>query len=457
MCGYVLLPVAFASTRTPATPHNLPHSQAYHRALEEALKICDEMAVAVDVSDPEAMRGLVRSCLGTKFVSRYGDLMCDLALDAVMKVQVEVGGVKEIDLKKYAKVEKIPGGELTDSRVLNGVMINKDVTHPKMRRRIENPRIILMDSPLEYKKNESQTALEVVKEEDWDAILKQEEEWIEKVCGDVLALRPDVVFTEKGISDLAQHFLLKGGVTAIRRVRKMDNQRIARCCGATIVSRAEELAEHNVGTKAHLFEIRKFGDEYFTFIEECEDPKACTVLLRGGSKDVLNEIERNLQDAMQVARNVVFEPKLLPGGGATEMAISAALASRAKTLEGVDQWPYSALGQALEVIPRTIAQNCGADTIRIVTELRAAKSGGRNPMLGIDGTKGVLADMSELGVWDTFSVKVQTFKTAVESATLLLRIDDIVSGLSAKAGRGGAGAGAGGPSAAQMQQMEEMA
>jgi T-complex protein 1 subunit gamma len=231
------------------------------------------------------------------------------------------------------------------------------------------------------------------------------------------------------VSDLASHYLLKAGITAIRRVRKTDNNRIARVSGATIASRPDELQESDVGTRVGLFDIRKYGEEYFMFLEKCKDPKACSILLRGGSKDVLNELERNLQDAMQVARNVVFEPKLLPGGGATEMAISVGLQERAKTVEGVEQWPLRAVAAALEVIPRTLAQNCGADTIRVMTELRATKQGGKNPHIGIDGDKGVLADMSVLGIWDPFAVRTQVIKSAVESACLLLRIDDILSGM----------------------------
>lgn len=237
-------------------------------------------------------------------------------------------------------------------------------------------------------------------------------------------------------------------------MRKTDNLRIARCCGATIVSRTDELTAADVGTGCGLFEIRKYGEEYFMFLEECADPKACTILLRGGSKDVLMEFERNLQvsdavhpysrprvsvhrllplqDAMLVARNVLLEPKLLPGGGATEMAISVGLAEKAKSLEGVEAWPFKAVGQALEVIPRTLAQNAGADVVRRLTELRAAKANGGNPLLGVDGDKGVLADMGAQGVWDPYQVRKQTLTSAVEAACMLLRIDDILSGIKNK-------------------------
>lgn len=185
------------------------------------------------------------------------------------------------------------------------------------------------------------------------------------------AFKPDIVVTEKGVSDLAQHYFAKAGITAFRRLRKTDNNRMARATGATIVSRTDEIQESDLGTQCGLFEMRKIGEEWFAFFEECEDPKACTILLRGGSKDVLNEIERNLQDAMQVVRNVVYEPKLLPGGGATEMAVSIGLRRAGIKVEGVQQGPYVAVGEAMEVIPRTLAQNCGVSVIRTVTELRA--------------------------------------------------------------------------------------
>lgn len=167
---------------------------------------------------------------------------------------------------------------------------------------------------------------------------------------------------------------------------------------------------------------------YFVFLEQCTEAKACTVLLRGGSKDVLNEIERNLQDAMQVVRNVLFEPKLLPGGGATELAVSCAIAKSVEEIEGISKWSYAAVGSGFEVIPRTLAQNCGANVIRLMTELRTKHLSEGGSSWGVDGTTGVAVDMHKLGVWDPFCVKTQTFKTAIESACLILRIDDVVSG-----------------------------
>merc|ERR1719197_1411051 len=326
---------------------------AYLRALDDLVQILqDDVSVPVDVTDKAEMTKIVKSCIGTKLIKQWETMACEIALDAVSTVKIDGQGRTEVDIKRYAKVEKVPGGELEDSCVLKGVMVNKDITHSKMRRRIEKPRILLLDCGLEYTKGESQTNIEVTKEEDFSRLLKLEEEYIKEQCGHIIALKPDLVFTEKGVSDLAQHFLVKHNITAIRRVRKSDNNRIARACGAQIVNRCDEIKEEDIGTGAGLFEVKKLGDEYFAFVEECKDPKACTILLRGPSNDLLKEVERNLQDAMNVARNVYQNPMLVPGGGATEIALSVALQKRATSVEGVEQWPYKAVAKALEVIPR---------------------------------------------------------------------------------------------------------
>merc|ERR1719333_1439587 len=414
--------------------------QAYRQALEDSVNLLREkVATPIELTDKVAVRKVIQSCVGTKFISKWSDLACDIAMDAVKTVTIESsGGKREIDIKRYAKVEKLPGGAIEDSQVLRGVMFNKDVVHPKMKRKIENPRILLLDCNLEYKKGESQTNMEIMKEEDFSKALEAEEAYIKKICDEIAAHKPDLIITEKGVSDLAQHFFNKAGITAIRRLRKSDNLRVARACGATIVNRTDEITESDIGTGCGLFEIRKIGDEYFTFMEKCKDPKACTILLRGASKDILNEVERNLQDALNVARNLYQDPALVPGGGAAEMEVAHLLGQKVKSLNGVIQWPYKAVTSALEVIPRTLAQNCGANTIRTLTALRAKHVEGNNSCFGVNGLSGKIEDMKELGIYEPLAVKLQTYKTAVETAILLLRIDDIVSGSKKKDG-GGAG------------------
>jgi T-complex protein 1 subunit gamma len=283
-----------------------------------------------------------------------------------------------------------------------------------MRREIKNPRVVLLDCPLEYKKGESMTNMEFTKEDDFKKALEMEETEVMRMCEHILAVKPDLVITEKGVSDTAQHFLLtKGNVACIRRLRKTDNNRVARVTGATIANRPEELTEKDVGTLCGMYEVRKIGDDYFTFLTECKDPSACSIVLRGASKDVLNEIERNLHDAMGVARNVLNNPKLVPGGGAVEMEIACRLTELASKVEGIYQWPCKALASAFEVIPRTLAQNCGGDVVRMLTELRAKHSQAPtedNPrpglMWGINGNTCKIENMETANIWDPCAVKI---------------------------------------------------
>ena len=423
--------------------------QALKKALIDALKIIKDVSKPVDIENDEAMKKLIKASIGTKYINLWSEKMCELALKAVKIVRLDISqnvlsihnsgedsssmdlGLEpkfDIDTKRYVRIEKIPGGEVMDSKVIDGVMLNKDVVHPKMSRSKENPRVVLLDCPLEYKKGESQTNIEITKEEDWNRILQIEEEQVQLMCEQILSVKPDLVITEKGVSDLAQHFLLKGGCSVLRRVKKSDNNRIARVTGATIVNRVEDLKESDVGLQCGKFHVELIGDEYFTFIDDCKEPKACTILLRGASKDILNEIERNLQDAMAVARNVMLSPSLSPGGGATEMAVSVKLAEKAKQLEGIQQWPYQAVADAMECIPRTLIQNSGANPIRVLSQLRAKHAQG-NFTTGIDGNTGKIVDMVEYGIWEPEVIKQQSCKTAIESACLLLRVDDIVSGI----------------------------
>ena len=364
--------------------HALPHIErnihpvviinAYKMALADALTIISSIARPIDMSSDKEPLDLIRASIGTKMASRFGDLICNLALESVKTVVVEdasgAQGLREIDTKRYARVEKIPGDLIEESRVLDGVMLNKDIVHSKMRRRIENPRILLLDCPLEYKKGESQTNIEITKETDWARILAIEEEQVKAMCDAILSFSPDLVITEKGISDLAQHFLLRANVSCLRRTRKTDNNRIARAVGATIVNRVDDIREADIGTGCGLFHIEKIGDEYFSFLTACENPKACTILLRGPSKDILNEVERNLQDAIAVARNVYLHPNLCPGGGATEMELAIRLGEKAKGIEGVKAEVYKSVAEALEVIPRTLVENCGGNAIKVLTQLR---------------------------------------------------------------------------------------
>ena len=407
----------------------------YYKALEDAINYADSIATPVNIDNEQEINDIIKSCLATKFASKWDNLISDLALKAVKIVYNKESKVFDCDIKKYAKVEKIPGGELSECVVLDGVVLNKDVIHPQMRRRIENPRIVLLDSTLEYKKGESPTNIEFTKETDFTAALEQEKKEVKKLCEQIIKVKPDLVITEKGASDLAAYYLQKANISVIRRLRKTDNNRVAKATGATIVNRPEELTENDVGKNCGLFEIKKIGDEYYAYFVQCKNPKACSIILRGASKDVLHEMQRNLEDAMCVCRNIFREPKLVPGGGAFEMEISTRLIENSKNIEGLIQLPYVAIARALEVIPRTLIENCGGDVVRTITDLRARHSDSNNKdkvYLGVDGNKGVISNMKDLKIFDTLAVKKQTLKTSIESTCMILRIDDIVSGIKKK-------------------------
>uniref|UniRef100_A0A8C2VX25 T-complex protein 1 subunit gamma n=1 Tax=Chinchilla lanigera TaxID=34839 RepID=A0A8C2VX25_CHILA len=306
----------------------------------------------VDVNNHDMMLNIIiNSSITTKAISRWSSLACNIALDAE-------NGQTEIDIKKYAKVENIPGGIIEDSCVPCGFMINKDVTDSQMRHYIKNPRIVLQDSSLEYKKGEKELFAQT---------LQIEKEHIQQLWEDIIQLKPNMVITEKGISDLAQHYFLQANITAILRVRKTDNNRIARACGPQRVSPLEDMRKDDLGTVAGLLEIKKTGNECFTFITECKDSTPCTILLRGVSKEIFSKVEHNLQDAMQVCCIVLLDPQLGPGGGASKMAVVRH--------DGMEQWTDRAVAWAPEVIPRTLIQNYGASTICLLTSLRTKHTG----------------------------------------------------------------------------------
>ncbi|OIR57314.1 MAG: T-complex protein 1 subunit gamma [Amphiamblys sp. WSBS2006] len=403
--------------------------KAFRKCLGEATKFVERQARAIDSSDEMEMLRQIGVSVGTKFATSFGDMVSRLALRAAMCV-AEDG----LDLKRFVRVEKIPGGNIEDSAFLAGAMVNKDVLHPTMRRRIDRPRVVLLDCSLEYKKGESATNIEMQKDTDWAKYLEQEETQIIEACEKIAALGPDLVVCEKGISDTAIHIFVKHNITALRRVKKSDSNRISKTTGAAIISSVDELEERHVGTRCGLFKIEKIGDEYYAYLVECENPKACTLLLRGPTKDILNELHRNIDDAMCVARCLLKMPRVSPGGGATEMAVSRFIAARAKQIGGIEQHCYEAVSRALEVIPKTLAQNSGGDAVKTLGELRHKHSEAEGCDWGVDGETGGIKSMDSGGVWEPAEVKCQTMRTAIEAASMLLRVDDILAGMSQKTG-----------------------
>ncbi|CAH1408304.1 unnamed protein product [Nezara viridula] len=427
LCGQILSEVE----RFIGSYHPSIIIRELRQALDDILTFMPEISKSVDTKNHEEMLNLIKASLGTKFLgTSWSRMACEMALKAVNIVKESSGKDRErIDIKSFARVEKVPGGSMEESHVLEGVMINKDILHPEMKRLILNPRILLLNSALEYKKGESMTNAEMVKEGDFTRLLQIEEEFIVNQCNKIIALKPDLVITEKGMSDLAIHHFAKAKISALRRVKKMDMVRISRATGATLMSRIEEISEQHLGTRAGRFEVILIGDEYFSFINDCKDTKACTIVLRGPSKDIIHEVERNLQDAMNVARNLYMEPSVVPGGGAVEMKLFAKIISSKSGLE-TEGSPYSTVPAALKIIPQTLLENSGASVMHSMSKLESAHLKGE--MLAVDGVTGDLVAAEELGIWEPTRVKTQIYKTAIETAVHILKIDEIVSGSKSK-------------------------
>lgn len=411
--------------------HPIALIAAVRKALEEAVSEVERCGRKIDTKDDNQVLQLLSATLGTKVTREWSSRLCQVALEAVRYT-----ASSDLDVKRNVRIEKVPGGEISESQVFDGiVLVGKDVLHSGMRRRIEQPRILLLDAPLEYRKGESQTAMELTDGGSWKGALEAEEQQIREWCDRIVSLKPDVVVCEKGISDLAQHFLVRNGISAIRRLKKTDNQRLSRVSGAKIVSKIEEIKESDIGTRCGLFQVSKIGDEWFAHFIRCKSPGACTVMLRGPSKEVLSEVERNLQDAICVARNLLRFPRICPGGGSIEMAVANRLTAVANgTVDGIQRLPLLAVASAFEAIPRVLLQNCGADVIRSMTKLRSLyqEASPTSKQWAIDGKTGVLVEVDDLCVWEPAMVKIQTFRSALETVCMLLRVDDIASATTSK-------------------------
>jgi T-complex protein 1 subunit gamma len=426
----VVLPGELLSVLEPLLQMQIhPHViiAGLRKALDDALIHLRTLSTPLDPTNDNVLRQIISAAIRTKFLAKWSDFIAALALDAVKLVRTPEGVV---DLKRQVRIERIPGGEIEDSYVMKGVMIEKDVLHSAMRRRIEHPKVLLLDCGLEYRKGESITNIEITGEDDYALVLQEEETQVRELCAAIIATGCDIVCAEKGVSDLAQHFLSEAGVTALRRFQKVQLERIAAATGATILTDPRDARPQDLGHKCGLYECRKFQDEWWSFFDQCEDPKACTMLLRGPTKDILGEMFRILDDALKVGRNLLNVPALVPGGGAAEASVSVFLRKKAGELASVEQMAYGAAAVAFEVIPRTLIQNCGEAPMRVLTRLRAIHAGDPGKYaFGVNGFTGAIEDMREVGIWDTLAVKAQVYKTAFECAISLLRVDEIVSGL----------------------------
>lgn len=394
------------------------------QALSKGLRICtgalEKMTISLE-DDEESMMRIIGASVATKVCSILKVPIEKLALEAVRNIYVK--GENRCDLKTNMKVEKILGRDFKESEVIDGVIINKDIIHPQMRRRIEDPRIVILESPLEYKKGESQTNYEFSREKDFTRALEIEEEQVREMCSKIIALKPDVVVCEKGVSDLALSILFENNITGLRRMKKTDTLRLSKACGATVANNPEDAEERHVGTSCGLFEYVKYGEEYYCKFSRCRNPKACSVVIRGPTKDILNELERNFMDAAKVAKNIFISPRLCPGGGAAEMAMACELMGSIGDNE-VENDVFARLGSALTVIPSILLENSGVfNPLKTIAFLEQKHKEGS--YYGVNGITGEVVDTRTL-VLEPHAVKSQCIKSAIEAVSQLLRVDGII-------------------------------
>ena len=396
----------------------------YELAAEKALEILEDVAIKVDPMDKSMLKKVASIALATKMLSEYADEVSDFVVRAVLEVAEKDAKGYKVDIDNI-KIEKKPGESISDTRLIQGVLLDKEVVHPGMPKRVENAKIVLLNCPLEVEKTEFDAKLNIKNPDQMKAFLDEEEKMLRDMVDKIASAGANVAICEKGIDDVAQHFLAKKGVLAVRRVKQSDMEKLVKATGAHVVTNLEDLGSKDLGS-AQLVEERKVGDDKMTFVEGCKNPKAVTVLVRGGTERIVDEAERAVHDALCVVRDVVVNPKVVAGGGAPEAEVAKRLRAYADKFSGREQLAIQAFAEALESIPMALAENAGMDPIDTQVELRT-KHGQGVIWAGVDPFKGKVADMAKQNVYEPLAVKIQLVQSASEAAGMILKIDDVIA------------------------------
>ncbi|TDA29583.1 MAG: thermosome subunit [Hadesarchaea archaeon] len=397
----------------------------YRMAADKAREILEELAEKTSIEDDQTLKKIAMTSMTGKKSEGAREKLAELAVEAIRKVADKVDGKYRVDLD-HVGIEKKAGGSMEDSQIVNGLILDKERVHPGMPEVVKNAKIALLDLPLEIKKTETDAEIRVTRPEQLRAFLDQEEKMLKEMVDKIASVGANVVFCQKGIDDLAQHYLAKAKILAARRVKKSDMEKLSRATGGKIVTSLEDLTPAELG-RAGVVEERKIGDKKFIFVRDCENPKAVGILVRGGSEHVTDEIERGLTDALGVVAAAVEDNRYVYGGGAPEMALATRLRDYADTVGGREALAIKAFADALEIIPKTLAENAGMDSVDILVELRARHSKPDGKYYGVDVYSGKIEDMRKLGVCEPLRVKTQAIKSAAEAAIMILRIDDVIA------------------------------
>ncbi len=410
----------------------------YRKASKKAKQFLEEIADKVSGNDKAILLKIAKTAMQTKLVKKNSGQLADLVIKAVTAVTEKDGTEYKVD-EDDIKVEKKAGGSMNDSVLIQGIILDKEVVHGGMPKSIVDAKIALLNNALEISKTETDAKINISNPQQMKSFLDEENRMLKDMVDKVIGSGATVVFCQKGIDDMSQHYLAKAGVLAVRRIKESDLTKLSKATGARIVTNLDDLFEKDLGT-AGLVEERKIEEDRWVFVEGCKHPKSVSLLLRGGSQRVVDEVERSVHDAIMVVRDVIQFPSIVAGGGAPETYAATKIRSWSKTLEGREQLAAEKFAEALESIPITLAENAGMDPIDTLATLRSRQIKGEK-WTGIDVLKGRVSNMKSSDIIEPLAVKLQVISAAAEAACMILRIDDVISVSKAAAPPGGGGGG----------------
>jgi len=408
----------------------------YRKSAIKSIEIFNHLAQKIDPGNKSELIRVARTSMQTKLVSRDSDELSEVVVNAALQVSEPNESAYIIDIDDV-KVEKKTGGSLRDTKLIKGIVLDKEVVHGGMPKRVEKAKIALINSALEIEKTEFDAKININSPDQMKMFLDEENKMLKNMVDKIISSGANVAICQKGIDDVAQHYLAKSNVLSVRRVKESDMTKLSRATGARTVNNLEDLSSKDLGS-ADLVEERKVETDKWVFVEGCKHPKAVTILIRGGSQRVVDEAERSIHDALMVTKDVMEKPLIVAGGGSPESYVAGKLREWSSTLSGREQLAADKFAESLEVIPLALAENAGMDPIDTLTELRSKQTKG-SKWSGIDARGGKVVDMSKLDIVEPLSVKEQIIKSATEVASMILRIDDVIA--SSKSGGGPPGGG----------------
>ncbi len=409
-------------------------STGYRMAAEKATELLEKIAENVKTDDTSTLKKIAITAMNSKSASAAKDLLADICTKAVTSVADEREGRTVVDIDNIQVIKK-QGGGLNDTQLIEGIIVDKEVVHPGMPKRVKNAKIALVSSALEIKKTEVDAKIEITKPEQLQAFLSEEETTIKKMVDKVKASGANVLFCQKGIDDLAQHYLAKAGIFSVRRVKESDMEKLAKATGGKIIMKLDDLGKDDLGS-CGLVEERKIAEDKMTFVTGCKDAKAVSVLIRGGTEHVVAEIERAVHDALSVVADAVEDGKVVTGGGSSATELALGLREYAASVGGREQLAIDAFADAMEVIPRTLAENAGLDPIDVLIDIRKAHKDGKKHF-GLNVFTGKIVDMNAENVLEPIRVGRQAINSATDAAVMILRIDDVIASKGQKGGAPG--------------------